>query len=175
MAALALTLAVAANIAVLILTPAEAWAWGIVLSILLSWASLVDIDRHILPDVITISLILLGLCHAALTAGGVPLDQIIGAVAGYASLALVKHIYSRLRSREGLGLGDAKLFAAAGAWLGWASLPNVMIGAALVALAYVGIRTGTRSPPSHNERLAFGPYLALSMWALWIWQAHGGL
>jgi leader peptidase (prepilin peptidase)/N-methyltransferase len=73
-----------------------------------------------------------------------------------------------LRGREGLGGGDAKLLAASGAWLGATTLPQVVLLAALSALAaaaclrLAGIRLGVHSA------LPFGPFLALATWALWL-------
>ena len=62
-------------------------------------------------------------------------DHALGALAGFASLAVIASVYRRVRGREGLGLGDAKLLAAAGAWLGWQALPSVVLIAAASGLA----------------------------------------
>jgi leader peptidase (prepilin peptidase)/N-methyltransferase len=73
-----------------------------------------------------------------------------------------------LRHRAGLGLGDAKLFAAAGAWLGPAGLPSVLVwacGAALIAVAIHSIRGQTLS---RTSRIAFGPFLAFGFWIVWL-------
>ena len=60
--------------------------------------------------------------------------------------------YRRLRGREGLGLGDAKLLAAGGAWLGWTQLAPVVLIACACALAYVA---GTAIPDARvGERTA---------------------
>ena len=77
-------------------------------------------------------------------------------------------VYRALGGREGLGGGDAKLLAASGAWLGAAALPEVILLAALSALAaaaclrLAGIRLGIHSA------LPFGPFLALAIWVLWL-------
>ena len=67
------------------------------------------------------------------------------------------------------GLGDVKLFAAAGAWVGWQGLPSVLlIGAAagLAAACILGRPKGARGP---RESVAFGPYLALGLWITWLY------
>jgi leader peptidase (prepilin peptidase)/N-methyltransferase len=76
--------------------------------------------------------------------------------------------YRRLRHREGLGQGDAKLFAAAGAWLGTAALPQVILLATAAALAMAtGLAlAGTRLRA--DTALPFGPFLALAIWLIWL-------
>jgi leader peptidase (prepilin peptidase)/N-methyltransferase len=88
---------------------------------------------------------------------------VIGAAAGYASLALFGAFYFRLRGRDGLGLGDAKLFAAGGAWLGWEALPLVLAVAAVAGLAFA--LAVARRP---GAQIAFGPCLALGIWVGWL-------
>jgi len=89
------------------------------------------------------------------------------------SLAAIAALYRRLRGREGLGGGDAKLLAASGAWLGAAALPQVILLAAVSALAaaaclrLTGIRLGIHSA------LPFGPFLALATWILWLFGPVG--
>jgi leader peptidase (prepilin peptidase)/N-methyltransferase len=76
--------------------------------------------------------------------------------------------YRRLRRREGLGQGDAKLFAAAGAWLGIAALPQVVLLAALAALiAAAGLSLAGTRLRAHTA-LPFGPFLALASWSIWL-------
>lgn len=148
-------------------SPTEAIA-GAVLSFGLAWASMVDIDRFILPDVLTLGLVVVGL-GAALNAG-LPTAQarIIGAAAGYGSLALLAAVYRRLRGRSGLGMGDAKLLAVAGAWLGWTALPAVLLMSSLSCLALVGAQAMVRRGKLPSGAIPFGPYIAGSMWLLFL-------
>ena len=73
-----------------------------------------------------------------------------------------------MRGREGLGRGDAKLLAASGAWVGVGALPQVILLAAIGALAaagclrLAGVRLGAQSA------LPFGPFLAAATWILWL-------
>ena len=88
----------------------------------------------------------------------------MGAAVGYASLAGFGALYFRLRRREGLGLGDAKLFAAGGAWLGWQALPLVLAVSAVTGLIFALVTR--RRPPA--APVAFGPWLALGIWLGWL-------
>jgi leader peptidase (prepilin peptidase)/N-methyltransferase len=138
----------------------------------LGWAllalALIDARHFLLPDRLTLGLLAAGLLVAL--AGGRawpvrPLDGVLGAATGYLVLRLVGSAYRRSRGREGLGLGDAKLLAAAGAWTGWIGLPSVVLIAALAALAWVGADALIRRRrPQLGQRIAFGVFLALGTW-----------
>lgn len=142
----------------------------------LGWALLtlaaIDIGHLWLPDVITIPLIAAGLAASVWLAPGSGIDHAGGAAAGFAALFFVNRMYRNLRGRDGLGLGDTKLFAAAGAWLGWEALPAVLLIAAVAALlaALIGAARGRRLDPA--TPLPFGPFLALGLWLTWL---HGPL
>jgi leader peptidase (prepilin peptidase) / N-methyltransferase len=154
------------GVALGLLDPPASW-----LAAVLGWwllaLALIDLRSWLLPDVLTLPLIGAGLAVAA--AGllpGVTLgDAGLGAGAGYLALAGVGWIYRRLRGREGLGMGDAKLLAAAGAWLGAAWLPWVLLLAALLGLGFALVRS---RPIRAETAVPFGPPLALAFWALFV-------
>jgi leader peptidase (prepilin peptidase)/N-methyltransferase len=134
--------------------------------------ALIDLRSWRLPDTLTFPLILSGILASALHwLPDVSLRQaLLGAVAGYVALAAIGWCYRRVRGREGLGLGDAKLLAAAGAWLGAESLPWLVLLAALLGLGLAF----TRSRPVRAETaVPFGPPLALAFWGLFLVQALG--
>ena len=121
-----------------------------------------DLRTLRIPDPLNLALILTGLGLAA--TGWHLTDHLIGALAGYALFWGIGEVHFRRTGREGLGLGDAKLFAGAGAWLGWQPLPFVLLIAALGGLvaALVQRWRGARA------ELAFGPWLAAGLWAMWM-------
>ncbi len=126
--------------------------------------ALLDLEHFWLPSAVTWPLTAAGLAvTAALHSEALP-DHAIGAVAGYASLALVAAGYKALRGRDGLGGGDAKLFAAAGAWLGWAALPLVL-GSAAVAGLLVALLLWGRGVTAAT-RLPLGVFLAAAIWVV---------
>jgi leader peptidase (prepilin peptidase)/N-methyltransferase len=144
-------------------------AW---LDCLLGWSLLalgwIDLRSWLLPDALTLPLIVAGLAASFIFDPDQLTERALGAALGYASLMAIAALYRALRGREGLGGGDAKLLAASGAWLGATTLPQVVLLAALSALAaaaclrLAGIRLGIHSA------LPFGPFLALATWALWL-------
>jgi leader peptidase (prepilin peptidase)/N-methyltransferase len=146
--------------------------WPLWASLYLGWSLLVlawiDARHRVLPDAINLPLIPAGLLVTALLSPGLLPAHLIGAVLGFASLAAVAWLYRRFRGRDGLGLGDAKLFAAAGAWLGWQALPGVLLSAALAALTVALARSAFGDRLQAADEIAFGPYLALALWAGWL-------
>ncbi len=146
---------------------ATAWVWGPSLTAVLASVFLlalitlaaIDWETGFLPDMLTLPLIAIGL--AANAAGlFVPLrDAVIGAATGYFMLWAISTVYKNLRGHEGLGLGDAKLLAALGAWSGWAGLPATVMIAAITALAAVGILRQRGGDISAETAISFGPAL----------------
>ena len=130
--------------------------------------ALIDLRTWRLPDALTLPLVGLGV--AASTQGLLPtnlLGALIGAATGFAVLAGIGWGYRQFRGRDGLGLGDAKLLAAAGAWLGVESLPWLVLIAAVLGLALALVRT---QPVRAETAVPFGPPLAVAFWCLFLAQ-----
>ncbi len=154
------------------------WAFGLtpeaVLVMGFLWTLLalavIDAQTLLLPDRLTLGLLWAGLLANAVGYWGViPLpDAILGAVAGYGSLGMVAWGYARLTGREGMGMGDAKLLAALGAWLGWMVLPLMVLLASLLALAVGGLAL-LRGRADRHTALPFGPFLAMAGGLAVVW------
>jgi leader peptidase (prepilin peptidase)/N-methyltransferase len=133
--------------------------------------ALVDAAHGRLPDLLTLPLLAAGLALAALAPlPGLarPLDSGLGGALGFLLFWACGRVYVAWRGREGLGLGDAKLLAALGAWLGVAGLAPVILIAAASAL-FFALCSGLRRA---QDAIAFGPWLALAgggliWWRLW--------
>ncbi len=126
--------------------------------------------RHMrLPDALTLPLIVAGLAVTAATAPDAAADHAAAAAAGYGAFRLIALGYARLRGREGLGGGDAKLLAAAGAWLGLSALPNVVLAAALLGIALVLAKAVRGQAVAATTAIPFGPCLAVSIWMAWLY------
>ncbi len=155
-----------------------AWHFGFTpqtgFALLLTWSlialSFIDIDHQLLPDSITLPVLWLGLL---LSLFGLFTDShasIIGAIAGYLVLWGVFHLFKLLTGKEGMGYGDFKLLALFGAWLGWQSLPAIILLSSLVG-AVIGIAMIIFSRHDRNTPIPFGPYLAAAGWIALIWGA----
>jgi leader peptidase (prepilin peptidase)/N-methyltransferase len=143
-----------------------------IISALLGWwlllVTLIDLDQHWLPDLLTLPLIPLGLLAAWVGFGPPLVDRAAGAAIGWLVLALIALAYRRLRGREGMGGGDPKLFAALGAWLGAWQLPFVLLGASLAGVAAILLMRLRGESVEATTRLPLGALLAIAAWPLWL-------
>lgn len=150
------------------LPPALVWV-GCALGWALLAAAVIDFRHLLLPDAIVLPLIPAGIALHILIAPERWLDQALGALTGFVVLVAIREVHARIRQREGLGLGDAKLLAAAGAWVGWQGLPSVLFIAALVTLAGAIIAHAMDRRVDLKGEIPFGPALALAMWLVWLY------
>ncbi len=131
----------------------------------LAW---IDWQHMVLPDVLTLPLALAGLGATMLVDPVSSTEHAVAAMVGYLAFRAIEVTYRSLRGRDGLGQGDAKLLAAAGAWLGLAALPRVVFIAAIFALALAGgMRIAGRTLQSDTP-VPFGPALCAAIWSVWI-------
>ena len=123
--------------------------------------AVIDLHHQIIPDVLSIPMIILAplaaLAHPELTLR----SCCIGIVAGGGSLYLLAWLYWLIRREYGLGMGDVKLLAAIGGWLGWqALLPTLSIGSILGAMAG-GVMILFSRRMTLRTAIPFGPFLVL--------------
>jgi leader peptidase (prepilin peptidase)/N-methyltransferase len=150
------------------------FGWPALCGLFITWSLIaltgIDIDHQLLPDNITLPLMWSGLLASVLLGPSAsasfpvaPATAIIGAAAGYLSLWLVFHAFKLVTGKEGMGYGDFKLFAALGAWLGWKSLPLIILLSAATGAA-VGITMILAKGRDRSQPMPFGPYLAAAGW-----------
>jgi leader peptidase (prepilin peptidase)/N-methyltransferase len=146
---------------------------GAVLALLTLTIAIIDWRSFIIPDALNAAGFCLGLLHALLQQPDEMLSAVAMAVVRGAALALVfltiRYGYARVRGRQGLGLGDIKLAAVAGAWLDWAVMPVAIEIAAFAALAIYALRQCVLGRPiSATSRLPFGLFFAPAIWICWL-------
>jgi leader peptidase (prepilin peptidase)/N-methyltransferase len=146
---------------------------GAPLAVALLLIAVIDAEHFWLPNILTLPLGAAGLAASAFIGPGSFVDHLIGAVLGFAVLAGLAALYKRLRGRDGLGGGDARLLAAIGAWVGWAGLPSVVVWASLAGLSWVLARIVARRAPSLDTALPYGTYLAIGAWLTWLYGPLG--
>ncbi|MBA4131491.1 MAG: prepilin peptidase [Hyphomicrobium sp.] len=149
--------------------PATEIVAGAVLAAGLIAGSVIDLRTLRLPDWVTLPLAAAGIIIAHVLAWVDGLERLLAAVTGFVILALVRDVYFRWRQRHGLGLGDAKLLAAAGAWTGLAALPAVVLWACALALAAVAAWASSGQRVTSATAIPFGPFLAAGTWIVWLY------
>ena len=120
---------------------------------------MIDLRHRILPNVITLPGIAAGLAASWFLPPG-PVSSLLGMAAGGGMLFAIAEAYYRVRGQEGLGMGDVKMLAMIGAFLGWpltiltlvlASFAGSLVGVALIASGRGGLQAA----------LPFGTFLAI--------------
>ena len=134
---------------------------------LLTLAAL-DIDHFWLPNWLTGLLAITGLAVAITMEREMLINRLIGGAIGYGVLLAIGWIYRRLRGRTGLGAGDPKLLGGIGLWLGWASLPYVLIGASVMGLCIAAIMVLRGKRVAGDTRLPFGALMAVAAFPMWV-------
>jgi leader peptidase (prepilin peptidase) / N-methyltransferase len=146
------------------------WLWA---SCIFGWMLLAiavaDVRYQLLPDFVTLPLLAGGLASSAMFVPEELVSRLAGAGAGFGAILLVRQTYWMLRQREGIGLGDAKLLAAAGAWITWEGLPSAMLIATLSALVSALFCRGDEGSISLSDRVPFGAFLCLGAWIVWLY------
>ncbi len=157
-----------------------------------------DMEHLWLPDILTLPGIAVGFTYALLrngtdwyfdnpiTTAQMARNRLIAIVAAAGIILLIRLAYWLIRRQEGMGLGDAKLMAMLGAWLGFiCALETFVLAifaasiAAILWLAFTAIRRETTPAPWAKMPLPFGTFLCLAalpeifypQW-LWLWYAR---
>jgi leader peptidase (prepilin peptidase)/N-methyltransferase len=167
---LVLLTAVAAS---LLASPGPDGLFGALLAALMLAIAAIDSGRYIIPNELTAAALALALLRAGLVGPEAGWPAVIWAglraIAVALPLLLLMAGYRRWRGRDGLGLGDIKLAAVAGAWLGFVAIFAVIELAALSALAAYGVNAWLRKRPlKATAFLPFGAFLAPAIWIGWL-------
>jgi leader peptidase (prepilin peptidase)/N-methyltransferase len=151
-----------------VLSAVIAWhfgfGWQAGAALLLTWAlialSMIDVDHQLLPDS--------GLTLSLFPVFADMRSSLIGAIAGYLSLWTVYQLFKLLTGKEGMGFGDFKLLALLGAWMGWQSLPMIVLLSSAVG-AVLGVTMIAIQGRDRHQPIPFGPYLAIAGWITLLW------
>lgn len=119
----------------------------------------IDLEHHILPNSITLPGIVVGLAFSVVAPPGWR-ASLLGVVLGAGLLYATAEAYYRVRKEDGLGMGDVKMLAMIGAFLGWQLMLLTLVLAsfagALVGVGLIALQRG-----SMKYALPFGTFLAV--------------
>ena len=135
----------------------------IILSIFFVVIFFIDLDHFIIPNELTFPLMIIGFLKSFdpnINLNLFPnyMDSLIGGVFGYILIWGIITLYMKIRKKEGMGLGDAKLLSAIGFWFGWYSIPYVIFLSSLSALL-IALPSLINKSKSMSSQIPFGPYL----------------
>ena len=124
--------------------------------------SLIDLEHHLLPNVITLPGIAFGVAASLLPGAPIgPLHSLAAAAGGFLMLAVVAKTYQAARGVEGLGQGDWKMVAMLGAFFGWQRMLLSVFGATVVG-SLVGMLLVLAQGRGGQYPLPLGTFLGLS-------------
>lgn len=168
-----LAVVAAMSLSLWLLPPIEA-AVSVILALTMGAIAVIDATQFRIPDWLSLPAIPIGIAaviglHQFASAPSPWVEHIVAAIAAGALLWLVRWVFHRTRGGHGLGLGDVKLGAAAGAWVGAAALPQVLLlacGLGILIVAVLQMRLG-RSAIRSRTGIPFGAVLAPATWIIW--------
>jgi len=137
----------------------------IILSIFFIIIFFIDLKHFIIPNELTFPLMFIGFIKSFepnLNQTIFPnyINSLIGGVFGYLIIWLIIFFYKKVRNKEGMGLGDAKLMAVVGFWFGWASIPFTIFISSFVALIFA-IPSLLKKNKNMATQIPFGPYVII--------------
>jgi leader peptidase (prepilin peptidase)/N-methyltransferase len=119
----------------------------------------IDLEHHLLPNIITLPGIAVGLIFSVIVPPGIR-DALLGAILGGGVLWLIGEAYFRFSGQEGMGGGDVKMLAMVGAFLGWqlvlVTLVTSSVAGSLIGMLVIAFRRG-----GLKYALPYGTFLAL--------------
>lgn len=145
----------------------------------------IDLEHMIIPNVITYPGVIIGFVYSGLSTDYDTLkflmenlqynflyilfifdeikifSSILGAIIGSGSLLLIGFVYKNVRKIDGLGLGDVKLMAMVGAFLGWRSIIFVVLISSLVG-TIVGLSIILYQKSNLKYAIPFGPFISFA-------------
>ena len=122
-----------------------------------------DLETMRLPDVLTLPGLAAGLVASIWLPPGT-VASVIGAALGAAIPYAIRWLWLRLRGVDAMGLGDVKMLAMIGAFLGWQQVLVVLFLASLSG-AIIGLTLAAISGRTLASKLPFGTFLALGAFA----------
>ena len=124
----------------------------------------IDLKHFIIPNEITFSMMALGFLKSfdpnlnSLFPNYI--NSLIGGLLGYGIIWSIIFFYKQVRKKEGMGLGDAKLFGVVGFWFGWLAVPFIIFLSSVIALLSA-VPSLLQNSKSMSSQIPFGPYIII--------------
>jgi leader peptidase (prepilin peptidase) / N-methyltransferase len=145
-----------------------------VLVTLIVAAAVIDLRHFIIPDVLNLTLLASGMGASFFSGVVDPVSAVSAVIVGAVMMRSVQIVFRMRRGYEGLGTGDVKFVAAAGAWTGIEGLAPALVVAAAVGLLYVLARYCLADHGDRSTRIAFAPALGVGTFIIVAMQTLSG-
>jgi len=122
-----------------------------------------DLETHRLPNILTYGGIVAGVIFSVWLPPGL-VSSLVGAALGASILLAVRWAWQRATGVDAMGLGDVKMLAMIGAFLGWQQVWVVLLLASLTG-AILGVALMAFGGKTLQTRLPFGTFLAIAAFA----------
>ena len=147
----------------------------VILSVFFIIIFFIDLKHFIIPNSLTFPLMFIGFIKSFdpnLDNFLFPnyINSLIGGVLGYLIIWLIIFAYKKIKNKEGMCLGDAKLLSAIGFWFGWVSIPFVLFLSSIIALGF-SIPSLVNKSKNLSSQIPFGPYIVLGI-TLYVFIKH---
>jgi len=124
----------------------------------------IDLKHFIIPNEITFSMMALGFIKSfdpnLNSIFPNYINSLIGGLLGYGIIWSIIYFYKQVRKKEGMGLGDAKLFGVVGFWFGWLAIPFIIFLSSVIALLSV-VPSLLKNSRTMSSQIPFGPYIII--------------
>ena len=124
----------------------------------------IDLKHFIIPNEITFSMMALGFIKSfdpnLNSIFPNYINSLIGGLFGYGIIWSIIYFYKQVRKKEGMGLGDAKLFGVIGFWFGWLAIPFIIFLSSVIALLSV-VPSLLKNSRTMSSQIPFGPYIII--------------
>ena len=141
--------------------------FGLLLLTILFALAVIDVKKMILPNSLNLLLAVCGIGQSIIQRQPSLTDAILGALASISIIAIVTMSFRKFRGMDGLGIGDQKLVAAGGLWIGWQHVPSMLLVSSVAALGFVLLQAMRGYRFERSTRVPFGPFLGAGTLAAW--------
>jgi leader peptidase (prepilin peptidase)/N-methyltransferase len=147
---------------------------GLYLGAILLAVCAIDARYGIIPDSLVLALAIGGGLQSGLQDQAELLSRAGQAGVFLVGASLFRSLYRRARGYDGLGFGDVKFASAGVLWIGLGGVPELLLAAVISAFASLVILKIEGHDLQGKQAIAFGPHLAVALWAVWLTQQAVG-
>jgi leader peptidase (prepilin peptidase) / N-methyltransferase len=135
--------------------------------------TIIDVRSFRIPDVLSYPATLAGLVVTHWLLPGMLPDHLMATLIAGGGLWFMRFVYWRVRGVEGIGFGDVKLLATAGAWVGpEGAIPVLFLASVTALMVIAGLCVVSGRKFAASSRVPFGAFLAPAIWIVFVAKLH---